>query len=202
MTKKKFNRGAFYRACRMWHGYLSAAAFIMLIFFASSGILLNHPDWLGAGRKDKPLINIQLSESELQSIKQSETPETVLTARLRQETRLIGQLKDAEFTEFDGVLRFAGVKGKTDVFLDFETGIAEVEVQAANVTSIIHDLHRGKDAGAFWKAFIDITAGLILLMSIAGLILFFSLRFRLAKSLKIMGGMLGVIALLFVFLTP
>ena len=174
----------------------------MLIFFASSGILLNHPDWLGAGRKDQPLINIQLSESELQNIQQSETPETVLTERLRKETRLIGQLKDAEFTEFDGVLRFAGVKGKTDVFLDFETGIAEVEVQAANVTSIIHDLHRGKDAGAFWKAFIDISAALILLTSIAGLILFFSLRFRLANSLNIMGGTLGVIALLFVFLTP
>lgn len=202
MTKKKFNKGAFYRACRMWHGYLSAAAFIMLIFFASSGILLNHPDWLGAGRNDKPLINVQLSESELQTIQASATPETLLIELLRQDTRLIGQLKDAEFTEFDGILRFAGVKGKTDVFLDFETGIAEVEVQAANVTSIIHDLHRGKDAGVFWKAFIDITAGLILLMSIAGLILFFSLRFRLANSLKIMGGTLGVIALLFVFLTP
>lgn len=199
---KKFNKGAFYRAARMWHGYLSAAAFIMLIFFASSGILLNHPDWFGAGRSDKPLVDIQLSEAELNSVLESDSPESVLSDRLSQDVKLVGQLKDAEFTEFDAVMRFSGVKGKTDVFLDFETGVAEVEVQAANVTSIIHDLHRGKDAGVFWKAFIDITAGLILVMSIAGLILFFSLRFRLAKSLKIMGATLGVIAVLFIFLTP
>ena len=39
-------------------------------------------------------------------------------------------------------------------------------------------------------------------MSVAGLILFFSLRFRLATSLKIMGGTLGAFILIFVFLMP
>ena len=37
---------ALYRQCRAWHGYLSAFAFIALMFFSATGILLNHPDWI------------------------------------------------------------------------------------------------------------------------------------------------------------
>jgi hypothetical protein len=70
------------------------------------------------------------------------------------------------------------------------------------MTSIVHDLHRGKDAGVFWKRLIDVTSILILAMSLAGLILFFSLRFRLATSLKIMGWTVAVFVAMFVFLTP
>ena len=46
----KFNKGAFYRTCRMLHAYLSAAAFVMLFFFATTGFLLNHPQWFEAAR--------------------------------------------------------------------------------------------------------------------------------------------------------
>ena len=42
-AKPRFNKGAFYRQCRMLHAYLSAGAFVMLMFFALSGLLLNHP---------------------------------------------------------------------------------------------------------------------------------------------------------------
>ena len=39
-------KGEFYRLARDWHGYLSALAFLALIFFASTGVLLNHPGLL------------------------------------------------------------------------------------------------------------------------------------------------------------
>ena len=115
---------------------------------------------------------------------------------------LRGAYKDGEVLEDEAYLRLSGVKGTSDIFIDLESGTADVEVSRANVTSILHDLHRGKDAGPFWKRLIDVTAILILAMSLAGLILFLSLRFRLATSLKIMGATLGVFAILFVFLTP
>ncbi|MEM6652065.1 MAG: PepSY-associated TM helix domain-containing protein [Pseudomonadota bacterium] len=198
----KFNKGAFYRTSRMLHAYLSAAAFLMLIFFAASGILLNHPDWFGADRKPHPIVLVELTEAELAAILEAPDPVDPLVPRLRQDAKLIGQLEDADFTEYEAVLKFAGVKGQTDVFLDYETRIVEVEAQSANIVSVIHGLHRGKDAGEYWKALIDITAGTVLVMSLVGLILFFSLRFRLATSLKIMAATLGVIVSVFIFLTP
>ena len=154
-AKKRFNKGAFYRTSRMLHGYLSAAAFLMLMFFAASGLLLNHPDWLGAGREDAEPVILTLDAEALQAAQLNETPEMAIERLLRDATSIKGKLKDASISESDAMLRFAGVKGSTDVFIDFELAEAEVEVSKANITSIIHDLHRGKDAGKVWKFMID-----------------------------------------------
>mgnify|MGYP001793619893 CR=1 FL=1 len=201
-AKKRFNKGAFYRTCRMLHGYLSAAAFLLLMFFAASGLLLNHPSWFGAERQDAEPIIVALDFDALQSAQSSETPERAFEDLVRNATRVQGQLKDASISDSDAMLRFAGVKGGTDIFIDFELAEAEVETSKANLTSIIHDLHRGKDAGKVWKFMIDITAILILAMSVIGLILFFSLRFRLGNAIRIMGATMVLFIALFVFFVP
>jgi len=201
-AKKRFNKGAFYRTCRMLHGYLSAAAFLLLMFFAASGLLLNHPSWFGAERQDAEPIIVALEFDALHSAQSSETPERAFEELVRNATRVQGQLKDASISDSDAMLRFAGVKGGTDIFIDFELAEAEVETSKANLTSIIHDLHRGKDAGKVWKFMIDITAILILAMSVIGLILFFSLRFRLGNAMRIMGATMVLFVALFVFFVP
>lgn len=201
-AKKRFNKGAFYRTCRMLHGYLSAAAFLLLMFFAASGLLLNHPSWFGADSQDAEPIIVALDFDALQSAQSSETPERAFEELVRNATRVQGQLKDASISDSDAMLRFAGVKGGTDIFIDFELAEAEVETSKANLTSIIHDLHRGKDAGKVWKFMIDITAILILAMSVIGLILFFSLRFRLGNAIRIMGATMVLFIALFVFFVP
>ncbi|MEM9179033.1 MAG: PepSY-associated TM helix domain-containing protein [Pseudomonadota bacterium] len=201
-AKKRFNKGAFYRTCRMLHGYLSAAAFLLLMFFAASGLLLNHPSWFGAERQDAEPVIVALDFDALQTAQTSDTPEQAFEDLVRGATRITGQLKDASVSDSDAMLRFAGVKGGSDVFIDFELAEAEVETSKANLTSIIHDLHRGKDAGKVWKLMIDITAILILAMSVIGLILFFSLRFRLGNAMRIMGATLVVFIGLFAFFVP
>lgn len=201
-AKPRFNKGAFYRQCRMLHAYLSAGAFVMLMFFALSGLLLNHPQWLAPERKDSEPVILILDEAALSGALSSDRPVESLSRLIKDQTAVIGAFQSAEIDEYEAFLRFSGVKGSTDVFVDLEVHEAEVETSRANVTSIIHDLHRGKDAGFFWKRLIDVTAILILAMSVAGLILFFSLRFRLATSLKIMGGTLGAFVAIFLLLTP
>lgn len=186
----------------MLHGYLSAAAFTLLMFFAASGLLLNHPDWLGAGRQDADPLIVGLDPAALETARASPAPEQALEDLVRGAANVRGKLKDASITDSDAMLRFAGVKGGTDVFIDFGLAEAEIEVSKANITSMIHDLHRGKDAGAVWKLMIDMTAILILVMSVIGLILFFSLRFRLANAMRIMGATLIMFIALFVFFVP
>lgn len=186
----------------MLHGYLSAAAFLLLMFFAASGLLLNHPSWFGADRQEADPVILALDIELLENAQASETPEQAFEDLIRDAAEVRGKLKDASISDSDAMLRFAGVKGGTDVFIDFELAEAEVEVSKANLTSIVHDLHRGKDAGQVWKLMIDITAILILAMSLIGLILFFSLRFRLGNAMRIMGATLIVFVGLFVFFVP
>lgn len=199
--RRKFNKGAFYRTCRMLHAYLSAAAFMTLMFFALSGLLLNHPGWLGAGRDAKAPVELQLAQAEVDAAMQSDAPDEALARLVRAGAQVRGAYRDGEIMDGEAFLRFTGAKGTTDVFIDTGTGLAEVEVSQANLTSIIHDLHRGKDAGSAWKAFIDASAILIMAMSLIGLVLFFSLRFRLATSMKIIGATVVAFAGLYVFFT-
>jgi hypothetical protein len=202
LKKPKFNKGAFYRACRMWHAYLSAAAFVMLFFFALTGFLLNHPQWFGAARVSDGEVAIVLDAEQVAQALASQEAGPALANLVGAETPLRGAYQDGDILEDEAYLRLSGVKGTSDIVIDLEAATAEVEVSRANLTSILHDLHRGKDAGPFWKRLIDVTAILILAMSLVGLILFLSLRFRLATSLKIMGATLAVFGIFFVFLTP
>jgi hypothetical protein len=84
------------------------------------------------------------------------------------------------------------------VTIDLDSGRAEVSTQNATAVSMLHDLHRGRKAGQVWRGLIDIVAAVVLLLSLIGYVLFFSLRHRLASSLVIT--VVGAIALIGVFI--
>ena len=196
-------KGTFYRFSRMWHAYLSAAAFIVLIFFSFSGILLNHPEWLNSGKVATPApVTVNLSLKTLEETLAGDLPGPALARIIEDEARVIGAFKAADISKFDVTLRYTGVKGDTLVFIDRETGLAEIEVEPASLASIIHNLHRGKEAGAVWKAIIDISAVIILAMSLVGFVLFLSLRLRLATSMKVIAGSVVGLGLIIWLLTP
>jgi len=194
-----FNKGAFYRQCRMLHGYFSAAAFITLMFFSVTGLLLNHPEWLGPARTPQPSRSVQLDLSRVTAALAEEEPGRALAEVVRAAIPLRGAFRDAEVFGDEAYLRFVGVKGASDVVVDLASGSADVETRRANLTAVMHDLHRGKDAGGAWKLFIDASAIVILVMSLIGFVLFFSLRLRLATSVKLITAGAAVLIGLVVF---
>ena len=64
-----FDKGAFYRAARWLHAYLSAFAFLALIFFSFTGLLLDHPDWLQGKKPAERESAVRLSPAELAAAK-------------------------------------------------------------------------------------------------------------------------------------
>ncbi len=58
-----YQRRDFYRHARYVHGWLSAFAFIVLIFFSVTGLLLNHPEWFTPS-KDENTETITLVRQE------------------------------------------------------------------------------------------------------------------------------------------
>jgi hypothetical protein len=59
--------------------------------------------------------------------------------------------------------------------------------------AIIQDLHRGKNSGSAWRWVIDLSAWIVLGLSLIGYVLFFSLRFRLKTSLILTAVSLAVL---------
>jgi hypothetical protein len=196
----KFNRGAFYRLCRMLHAYLSAFAFLALIFFAFTGLLLDHPDWLQGKAHDRDL-KIVLPPAVLAAAQRAHDPSAALALEVGRRVHLIGAYKSGDVEDGQANLRLEGTKGSSTVLVDLKTGEADVTVERATAVSVIEDLHRGKNAGPAWRLVIDLSAILILCLSMIGYVLFFSLRFRLRTSLILTAVSLSAMAVIYLLFT-
>jgi hypothetical protein len=196
-------RGELYRQSRAWHGYLSAFAFLALIFFAGTGLLLNHPEWTPAkGERAAQERRLTLSAAELAQARAAGDPARALAAALAKRTRLLGAYQSGEVIDDQAMLRLEGPRGATDVTVDLRTGAAEVSVQRARLVDTLNDLHRGKNAGKAWRLVIDLSAAVVLALSIVGYVLFFSLRFRLRTALLLTAASLAVLVGVAWGLTP
>lgn len=191
-------RADFYRLCRTWHGYLSAVAFGALGFFALTGILLNHPDWFPESSGGAQHFETVIAAPDLRAALAAPAPEAALGLLVARDPRVRGAYASGDNLGDEAMLRFEGVRGNTDASVDLATGHVAFDVEKAGVLRAINDLHRGKNAGAIWKAAIDIVGALVLVLSLIGFVLFFSLRFRLATSLALTFG--GAAALIAIFL--
>ena len=195
-------RGEFYRQCRRWHGYLSAVAFLALIFFSVTGILLNHPDWF-AGEPPAPERSTAVIPREaLASAMRAPDVPRALADAVGQQAGLRGAFASGEAQDGTAIIRMEGATGTSDVTIDLDTGRAEVSIEKADAVTILHELHRGAKSGVVWRALIDGVAVLVLVLSAIGYILFLSLQSRLKTNLILTGTSLLVLVGAFLIFVP
>lgn len=181
-----YQRQDFYRHARYVHGWLSAFAFLTLIFFAGTGLLLNNPEWFQA-KPDEELVTLPLPKPLASKIQQQENPSDAVLAYVRSQYFLTGRFQSSEVMDNEVMIRLASPAGSTDVWASLDNNTIEVTQKKASTLTVLNDLHRGKNAGATWSWVIDITAILILVLSLAGFILFFNMKGRLASHLALTG---------------
>lgn len=184
----------FYRLCRVWHGYLSAFAFVWLLFFSITGILLNHPTWL---RNDRPVIvsrQFRLQPHELASVTAKAEPGPAFVQAMRGKLDLKGQIDSSEVVGQLFFVRMRGASGSSELQLDLHTGQGSAAIESFPIPTLFKELHRGEKAGPVWRAMIDITGFALVATSMMGLMIYLSLRFRLRTALFLVAGGLAAMA--------
>lgn len=192
-------KAAFYRQCRLWHGYLSAVAFLWLLFFSITGILLNHPAWLAAPAPAAAQTPFQLSPSELIALRGDKERGTAAVALLRERLGLRGDVTSTDLLGNLLFVRLRGARGSSDLQLDLQSGRGSASTEAFSSVALLKELHRGEQEGPEWRALIDISGFLLAATALLGLLIYFSLRFRLRTAVILIGlggaAMLGGIML-------
>ncbi|WP_411691852.1 PepSY-associated TM helix domain-containing protein [Acinetobacter gandensis] len=189
-----YQRRDFYRHARYVHGWLSAFAFLILMFFALTGLFLNNPNWFEPA-KDENTVTVSMTPDLLAKVKGQENPSTDILNFVRAEHTLVGRFQSSEVLDGEVMIRLESPAGSTDVWAMLDTGEIEVSSKPASTVSLINDLHRGKNAGTAWSWLIDISAITILILSIAGFILFLSIKSRLLTHLLLTAASLAVLIL-------
>jgi hypothetical protein len=190
-----YQRRDFYRHSRYVHGWLSAFAFLTLLFFSVTGLLLNHPEWFEPAKTEET-TQLILPESVLKSIKQQENPSDTILNYVRQQQNVVGRYQSSEVMDNEVMIRLESPAGATDIWVMADTGETEITQKPASTVSMLNDLHRGKNSGLAWSWLIDISAIIVIALSLVGYILFLSIKTRLVTHLVLTAASLALIILL------
>ena len=167
---------------RWLHIYLSMASFGILFFFAVTGLTLNHQDWF-----NKQQTAVQLRGAMNPKYLASEAGKLDVVEYLRNTHGIHGAMKDFRVEDTDWSVAFKGPGYSADVIIDRATGRYELTETRMGFFAIINDLHKGRDTGSAWAKVIDVSAVLMTLVSLSGMLLIFFLQKKRLSGLLAAG---------------
>jgi uncharacterized protein len=186
-----------------------------VLFFSVTGVTLNHPTWLwgAAERRERTEGRIELkwlrvdaptpsraNDGEVDPSRQVAQLDVV--EHLRKTHGIHGALAEFRVEETECLVAFKGPGYAADAFIDRNTGRYALTQTFHGVIAIANDLHKGRDTGKLWSIVIDVSAILMTLISLTGLILLFYLKLRrVPGSIVVLIGAI-VVVLLYLFGVP
>ena len=157
----------------------------IVLFFAITGITLNHQDWF-ANQQATSERHGTIDSSLLETVDKLQVVEA-----LRSDAGMRGALSDFRIDASQCEVVFKGPGYEASAFVDRATGRYDVTESRMGFAAVINDLHKGRDTGGVWKAVIDISAVLLVFISLTGLILlYFVHKYRLAGMILLGAGAL------------
>ena len=123
--------GGFYRVARMLHAYLSAFAFLALMFFCGTGVLLNHPEWFERYRPSETTATTVLTSAQLGAAKAATEPGRALASMVGAKAPLRGAYASSDIADGHALIRLEGPKGSSDIDVDMASGQTTVTTDAA-----------------------------------------------------------------------
>ena len=177
------------------------ASFAILLFFALTGLTLNHQDWFANQQK-----TVQFEGAVNKEWVSPANPKTVskleIVEYLRHQHGVHAALSDFRVEDSQCELVFEGPGYEADAFIDRDTGHYQLTESRMGFIAVMNDLHKARDAGKGWAAVVDSCAVLIIVVSLTGLILIFFLGKRRSSGLLMFVYGLAVFILAYKILIP
>lgn len=184
---------------RTLHIYVSMALLLLMLFFAFTGITLNHPDWFGASNAMREETEQPLPDFLLPVEADSADWQEAAAHWLASEWQASRQ--QVEVSEDELLLVQKGPGRYRSVVLDTEAAVVVAESLDYGLVALLNDLHKGRNSGAVWSWVIDLSAVLMLLFSLTGAFLLLPQKRRLKRSLGYMTAVSSVsIAIYWLFI--
>lgn len=204
MNTKKFNRELF-KWSRWLHVYCSTALFGLLVFFSITGIFLNHV-WYDSDSNKTNSEQISISDEQLSkwSLHESQnwSPDTKqISEFLKQQYGLPAPSSidlDAELGEL--IFEFQMPAGFATALFNRGDSNFSLESEKGSLVGIMNDLHKGRHSGKIWGWLIDISAGLMVLFGLTGMIILFQgKKFKVGGTVSFVLGLISPLLIYFIY---
>ena len=177
------------RWMRWLHVYTSMISLIVVLFFGITGLTLNHPDWTFGDATERSSHHGTLPAE----FRDGDAIDfLVISEYIRDEYDVNGSVTDHGASGQQGTISYKAPGYAADLFFDTDTGEYTLDVEQQGFVGVMNDLHKGRDAPGAWKWVIDVSAGLLVLVSVTGLGIQLFQRKRRTRALVFAG--LGLVA--------
>ncbi|MDB5210274.1 MAG: peptidase [Sediminibacterium sp.] len=167
---------------RWLHIYLSMVSFAIVLFFSVTGLTLNHAEFF-AGKTITTQDKGKLSASWVNPKDTNLVAKLNIVEFFRNTYHVKGAVSDFRIDESQISVSFKGPGYAGDVFITRETGEYELSQTRTGFVGFMNDLHKGRDTGKTWSWVIDISAILLVLISVTGLVLLLFLKKKRSNGL-------------------
>lgn len=169
---------------RWLHLYLSMLSFGVVLFFAVTGITLNHADWFDgqAVETKRPgiLPAAWVSTPDTARLKKLEVVEL-----LRSKYGAKGAVSEFLIEDDQCSVSFKGPGYSADAFINRQDGTFQFTEQRLGLVAVLNDLHKGRDSGKGWSWVIDVSAGFLTIVSLSGLVMLFFLKNKRVRGILV-----------------
>ena len=195
----------FAKLMRWLHIYLSMFGLAAVLFFSLTGITLNHPDWAfgQVERRREAEGQVEMKWIARAGVGSEAPPRSGDVAKLeivehlRKTHAVRGALADFRVDDSECTVSFKGPAYSADAFIDRESGHYTLTELDHGLVALINDLHKGRDTGAIWSLVIDLSAGLMTVISLTGVVLLFYLKLRRVSGVMI--AVIGTVILIAIY---
>jgi uncharacterized protein len=169
-------------SARWLHIYLSMVSFALVLFFSVTGLTLNHPDWFANYQKTVEHHGVA-GKSMLRTANADGADKLGLVEMLRAHEHVHGAVSDFRVDDAQIAISFRAPGYTADAFIDRDSGKYDLTEVNNGFVAVINDLHKGRDAGKVWSMVIDVSAILLVLVSLTGLVLIWFIHKRRTSGL-------------------
>ena len=166
------------RTIRWLHIYISMLGLAIVLFFSVTGITLNHPGWFEGDVERRREFEGSMDPSWLGTGAGDGVARLEIVERLRGSHGIKGALAEFRVEEGECVVVFKGPGYAADALIDRSTGHYTMAETSHGLVAVLNDLHKGRDAGPTWSLVIDVSAVLMTVISLSGLLLICYLKLR------------------------
>lgn len=153
------------------------ASFVIVLFFAVTGLTLNHADWFDDQSVENELTGT-LTPTWVNPTDTAAVNKLAVVEFLRAAHGIKGALSEFRIDDRDCSVSFRGPGYTADAFVNRENGTYKLTEARLGLVAVINDLHKGRDTGKGWSWVIDGSAIFMTLISATGLIILLFLRKR------------------------
>ena len=166
---------------RWLHVYISMVSLLVVLFFAATGVTINHPDWLAGERTSEVTDTLPVGWKTAKGIDW-----LIVAEQLRAKHGVHGTVADRREDDRQASLTFRAPGYSADSFIDVRDGSYRLTTSYQGAVGVLNDLHRGRDAGRAWGWLIDVAGVFLVLLSLTGLGLLVYLKKMRVAALAVM----------------